>query len=125
METSAQGQFPMFRDGDVLVILDKSHFYKLHSYVLRRQVPVMAELLMENKGAMLSAQARKDGNSLRWRIDLHAIPDPDASWDIDVKFVQGVSHVFIARAHRSKAFKLVPTNTISAHQFERSDWPNS
>jgi hypothetical protein len=61
-------EFPRFRDGDVLVHLSPTIFYKLHSQVLKRSSSVL-EAELSHGGAQLTAKARRDGFA-RYRFEL-------------------------------------------------------
>ncbi|KAI9717572.1 MAG: hypothetical protein M1812_004713 [Candelaria pacifica] len=63
-------EFPCFHDGDVVISLCVSHVFYLHASVLRRNSTFFAEHLTEEKGAVLSSKARKEGITTRYRFQL-------------------------------------------------------
>lgn len=65
-----QSQFPKFADADVLVHLSAGRVYALHAGVLRRNSPRLAELLDDANGANLTTRAKRDGITIRFRLDL-------------------------------------------------------
>ncbi|KAI9812308.1 MAG: hypothetical protein M1827_004757 [Pycnora praestabilis] len=67
--------FPNFSDGDVCVTLSSGRVHHLHSGVLRRNSPVLAKLLIEANGAILSPKAKKEGIFIRYRLDLSQVVD--------------------------------------------------
>lgn len=62
--------FPMFPDGDVLIILSSSRSYYLHAGVLRRNSTTFAKLVDEDHAAVLTPNAKKEGIRTRFRLDL-------------------------------------------------------
>ena len=65
-----QSQFPKFADGDVFIHLSAGRVYALHAGVLRRNSTRLAELLDDANGANLSTRAKKEGITIRFRLDL-------------------------------------------------------
>lgn len=63
-------QFPKFADADVLIYLSAGRIYALHAGVLRRNSTRLAEVLDDANGATLSTKAKKDGTTVRFRLDL-------------------------------------------------------
>ena len=70
MSSNDSNKFPTFADGDVLVVLDSEHRYTLHANVLRSCSERFSQLLPEETGAKLTAQAKNNAARLRWRLDL-------------------------------------------------------
>ncbi len=65
-----ESSFPMFADGDVLIVNSRNRTYHLHAGVLRRSSTTFAELLDESNAAVLSPKAKKEGIMTRFRLDL-------------------------------------------------------
>lgn len=63
-------QFPKFADADVLIYLSAGRIYALHAGVLRRNSTRLAEVLDDANGATLSTKAKKEGTTVRFRLDL-------------------------------------------------------
>ena len=61
---------PSFPDGDTVVVLSSNHVHKLHGHVLGRNSSVLASLLTSDNASILSTQAVRNGETLRWRIDM-------------------------------------------------------
>lgn len=70
--TTQFSQFPKFHDGDVQITLTPSKELKLHSQVLRRFSVIFSRLLDQEYAATLSAKARKEGITTRFRLQLDA-----------------------------------------------------
>jgi len=63
-------KFPMFSDGDLIVYTTGGRGYQLHAGVFRRASSMFAQLLAEEKGALLATKAKKEGVTVRYRLDL-------------------------------------------------------
>ncbi|MCJ1395462.1 hypothetical protein MMC18_008348 [Xylographa bjoerkii] len=59
-----------YADSDLQVTLPGGRIYHVHAGVFRRASKFFAQFLTEDLGAVLSTKARKDGITLRYRIDL-------------------------------------------------------
>ncbi len=79
-------RFPKFVDGDVLINLSSSRTYYLHSGVLRRNSTILAKLLDDSHAAVLSSKAKKEGVTMRFRLDLTGV-----SGNAPGRFVKRVS----------------------------------
>ena len=75
-----QSKFPRFPDGDVLVTFPDGRVYQLHAVVLRRNSTKLADLLAKDNGAALTAQSKKNGAVIRYRIDLVVSGDKSAEY---------------------------------------------
>ncbi|KAL9118902.1 MAG: hypothetical protein Q9187_004541 [Circinaria calcarea] len=62
-------KFPKFPDGDVMIVLSGGRVYRLHASILRHSSDLFACLLPEEHGATLSSKAKKDGATIRYRLD--------------------------------------------------------
>ena len=78
--------FPLFRDGDVRIVITGFRQYHLHSSILKEISPVMRELLSEDYAAKLSSKAIKKGVTTRHRLIAVKNPDPDP-YEPDVEIV--------------------------------------
>ena len=63
-------KFPRFGDGDVIIGLPSGRLYLLHVAVLRRSSEYFSKLLAEDLGAKLTPRAKREGVTVRYRIDL-------------------------------------------------------
>ncbi|KAI9695887.1 MAG: hypothetical protein M1836_006004 [Candelina mexicana] len=63
-------KFPHFDDADVVIHLGGGRLYHLHASVLRRNSTFFAEHLTEENGAVLSSKAKKEGVTVRYRVEL-------------------------------------------------------
>lgn len=70
MESSSISDFPKFADGDVVVVLTSGKAYQLHATVMRRNSTLFAEMLTENRAAQLLPKAKKEGVTVRYRMEL-------------------------------------------------------
>ena len=75
-----ESKFPRYPDGDVLVTFPDGRVYQLHAVVLRRNSTKLAELLAKDNGAALTAQAKKNGVVIQYRIDLVLLGDKTAEY---------------------------------------------
>lgn len=62
--------FPKFPDGDVHICLSPSVTYQLHASILRQHSPLLKDMLHDESAVKLSAQARREGVTTLYRIDL-------------------------------------------------------
>lgn len=65
-----EGDFPNYKDSDVLIVLSQTRQYRLHSHILRLHSDFFKEALTEDRAAQLSSRARKEGKAVRYRLDL-------------------------------------------------------
>ena len=63
-----QGVFPHFKDGDLLIILNGSRQYQLHSTMLRSISSRIKDLCSTQGGAKLTSKAIKRGMVIRYRM---------------------------------------------------------
>lgn len=70
MEYSRGSEFPHYEDGDVAILVTPLKTYQLHSNVLRRYSPYFANVFDQQQAANLSAKARRDGVTTRYRLQL-------------------------------------------------------
>lgn len=77
MASPVKSDFPKFVDGDVLVIISTTQYYKLHSQVLQTHSRVFADQFTANPGPRLNAQARRE-NAAAYRFEL-AKPTEDSA----------------------------------------------
>lgn len=75
-----ESKFPRYPDGDVLVTFPDGRVYQLHAVVLRRNSTKLAKLLAKDNGATLTAQAKKNGVVIQYRIDLLLLGDKTAEY---------------------------------------------
>jgi hypothetical protein len=68
--------FPVFPDGDVLIVLSGIRLFRLHSGILRHASKVFETLLSEDHGAKLTPKAKREGATVRWRLDLLDVEKP-------------------------------------------------
>ncbi|KAK5554693.1 hypothetical protein LTR46_007419 [Exophiala xenobiotica] len=73
MASPSKAGFPKFVDGDVLVIVSTTQYYKLHSQVLTTHSPWFAEQLAAKPPPRLNPQARRE-NAAAFRFELHRAP---------------------------------------------------
>lgn len=64
------GDFLKFKDGDVIVSITGTKSYQLHAATLRRNSALFNSLLAEEYGADLQPRAKKDGITVRYRLEL-------------------------------------------------------
>ena len=64
------GGFPYFTDGDTYIVLSPSRQYHLHSRTLRMHSTLLNDMLTEDNAAQLSSKARKEGITMRYRVEL-------------------------------------------------------
>lgn len=64
-----ESNFPKFHDGDVMIVLSGGRVYQLHASVLRHSSELFARLLLEEYGVILSSRAKKEGMTIRYRLD--------------------------------------------------------
>lgn len=62
--------FPAYTDGDVLIVITPDQQYQLHSQTLRNNSDVFRELLTEDNAVVLASKAKKNGVTVRWRLEL-------------------------------------------------------
>jgi hypothetical protein len=74
---SGESDFPMFDDGDVLVVLSANRQYQLHARTLRMHSDLFRRLLAEEHSTKLSSRAKKEGVKVQFRIELQ-LPRDDA-----------------------------------------------
>jgi hypothetical protein len=60
MASPVKSDFPKFLDGDVLLIISPTQYYKLHSQVLSTHSTFFAESIATKPGPKLNAQARRE-----------------------------------------------------------------
>ena len=84
------GEFPDFEDADVVIVLSAARIYRLHSWMIRKNIPVMGNLLTEASSAVFRNRSRRNGTNLRWRIDLEVHVD-GARGRAECNFILGVS----------------------------------
>jgi hypothetical protein len=70
MESSRVSDFPNYGDGDVAIVVGPLKQYQLHSGVLRRNSLYFSDVLSEEAAANLSTKAKKDGVTIRYRLQL-------------------------------------------------------
>jgi hypothetical protein len=70
MESFRASEFPNYGDGDVAIVVTPQKTYQLHSGVLRRYSHYFADVLAEEAAANLSTKAKKDGITIRYRLQL-------------------------------------------------------
>lgn len=68
-EAMNHNRFPHYTDGDVLIILSKEYVYQLHSSELCRKSKFFCDRLT-GQGAVLSEEAKRKGETIRWRFDM-------------------------------------------------------
>ncbi|KIW10331.1 hypothetical protein PV08_11293 [Exophiala spinifera] len=73
MAGSSTQAFPKFGDGDVLLIISTTQYYKLHSQVLSTHSQWFAEQIAAKPAPRLNAQARRE-NAAAYRFELQAVP---------------------------------------------------
>ena len=66
--TSPKSDFPNFVDGDVLLVISTTQYYKLHSQVLCAHSNFFHEQISAKPGARLNAQARRE-NAAAYRFE--------------------------------------------------------
>ncbi|MCJ1248069.1 hypothetical protein MMC30_005284 [Trapelia coarctata] len=71
-------QFPKFSDGDLIVYTARGGGYQLHANVFRRSSPLFSKLLADEKGAALAPKAKKEGVTVRYRLDLVGVESGNA-----------------------------------------------
>jgi len=69
--------FPKFSDGD-LIVYTSGRAYQLHANVFRRASPKFSRLLAEENGAILAPRAKKEGVTVRYRLDLVGVESGNA-----------------------------------------------
>ena len=62
-------KFPKFHDGDVMIVLSGGRVYQLHANILRHSSELFARLLPEEHGVTLSSKAKREGMTIRYRLD--------------------------------------------------------
>lgn len=70
MESFGASEFPNYGDGDVAIVVSPLKTYQLHSGVLRRYSNYFADVLSEEAAANLSTKAKKEGITIRYRLQL-------------------------------------------------------
>ena len=60
MSSPKQSIFPHFLDGDVIIVVSTTQYYKLHSQVLASHSTYFSDHFVRNPGPRLNAQARRD-----------------------------------------------------------------
>jgi hypothetical protein len=83
---AAMTEFPMFADGDVLIVAPHNAQWKLHSYVLKRASAAFTELLDSTE---TFDQLPVDGVAIKWHFNME-IQDED---QCTVEFRPFVSHM--------------------------------
>lgn len=68
MASPPKSTFPKFLDGDVLIIVTPTQYYKLHSQVLSSHSSWFAEQIGAKPGPRLNAQARRE-NAAAYRFE--------------------------------------------------------
>ncbi|KAI1618002.1 hypothetical protein EDD37DRAFT_251315 [Exophiala viscosa] len=76
MASLPTSDFPKFIDGDVLLIISTTQYYKLHSQVLQAHSPMFAQEMTTRPGPRLNAQARRE-NAAAYRFELVKKPGDD------------------------------------------------
>lgn len=74
--------FPLFKDGDVKIVITGSRQYQLHSNILRASSRTMLRLLDEQYTAKLTSKAIKKGVVVRNRLE--AVNNPDLEPHVEV-----------------------------------------
>jgi len=69
--------FPNYKDGDVLLVLSQTRHYQLHSRTLRMHSKFFKDMLTDEKAAQLNSKARKEGNCVRYRLELELNSDDE------------------------------------------------
>lgn len=86
MEGPDSSSFPMFSDGDVMLVISPEHLYRLHSSVLKRCSGFFASVLTESRAAKLATQAMRAGNTLRFYLQLIYSPaNPNGVFQMKVR----------------------------------------
>ncbi|KIW97107.1 uncharacterized protein Z519_02499 [Cladophialophora bantiana CBS 173.52] len=73
MASPTRSDFPKFLDGDVLIIISTTQYYKLHSQVLSAHSSFFADQIGSEPGPRLTAQARRD-NAAAYRFEFKRSP---------------------------------------------------
>lgn len=70
MDTRDRSEFPIFKDGDVYIVITAGQVYQLHAVVLRRSSKTLASLLTESRAADPSPKNKGDGKAVRYWLEL-------------------------------------------------------
>lgn len=62
MATPTKSEFPHFVDGDILVVISTTQYYKLHSQVLSAHSTYFADQITNKPGPRLTAAARRENH---------------------------------------------------------------
>lgn len=73
MAASSTQAFPKFGDGDVLLIVSTTQYYKLHSQVLSTHSQWFADQIAAKAPPRLNPQARRE-NAASYRFELQHLP---------------------------------------------------
>jgi hypothetical protein len=61
--------YPRCANGDVLIMLSSDKIFQLHAEMLRRHSKFFRDRLKDG-GATLSSNAKRNGETVRWRFDM-------------------------------------------------------
>ena len=76
MASPSKSDFPKFRDGDVLVVISPSQYYKLHSQVLSTHSTFFAEQIAAAPGPRLNVKAREE-HAAAYRFEWQLATSPN------------------------------------------------
>lgn len=110
--SSTQG-FPKFGDGDVLLIVSTTQYYKLHSQVLSTHSQWFADQIAARPPPRLNAQARRE-NAASYRFELQNIPGEEGPGRF-IRIVQSHPHLPPSLAVSSGLVRLGSRRTFGAH----------
>lgn len=72
--------FPHFRDGDTLIVSPTGKQWKLHSIVLSKASPVLANILKRTNPEHITKRQQEEGRTVKWKLNMvreHSASDID------------------------------------------------
>ncbi|KAK3717577.1 hypothetical protein LTR37_005643 [Vermiconidia calcicola] len=82
-----ESTFPVYRDGDVKIVITGSRQYHLHSTTLKHYSSTFRALLSDENAAPLDKKAIKNGRIIRYRLDAVDNSQRDVEPDLDLATV--------------------------------------
>jgi len=63
-------RFPVFRDGDVLIVSPDGKKWKLHSGILSKASPVLRAVFANQDGSHITKKMKEEGKRVKWKLDM-------------------------------------------------------
>lgn len=105
---SKQSGYPMFQDGDVLIVSPTGKQWKLHSLILAQASSVLNKILASSEPATLSKKERDAGKNIFFKLEM--VDDYQKFKDADP---QGLRYKAFRSVVRLKSGLIIQSRTLS------------